>query len=208
MPQTKALGKRKVHIIDDEAGLRESLALLLSTAGVETTAYDSAEAFLSSGVYSAPSCVILDNRLPGLSGLDLLQRLKELRSKSNVIMMTGHADIPTAVAAMKFGAFHFIEKPIDGELLLAAVEEALAGIDKFGAEGSEQDGFAARLQTLTQRETEVYQLLIEGLPTKSIAARLDITGRTTEHHRAAVMRKLDARSISHLMRLALNHGRS
>jgi two-component system response regulator FixJ len=197
----------KVHIIDYEPALRESIATLLSTAGIEPITHESAEAFLASGVHKAAVCAILDNRMSGMSGLDLLRRLKELGSEATVIMLTGHADVPTAVAAMKLGAFHFVEKPFDGEALLTAVEEALSRADKIGDEIAETNAFSQRYQSLTTREAEVFALLMEGLPTKVIAARLDITGRTAEHHRAAVMRKLEARSISHLMRIALNLNR-
>jgi two-component system response regulator FixJ len=194
----------RLHIVDDEAQLRDSVALLLSTAGIETVPHPSAEDFLDSGAHRAPVCVLLDNRMTGMSGLDLLKRLKELGSEATVVMMTGHADVPTAVAAMKLGAFHFLEKPFDGEALLAAIEEALARASKIGDGIAENKGFVERHKSLTQREAEVFDLMIEGLPTKVIAARLDITSRTAEHHRAAVMRKLEARSISHLMRMALN----
>jgi two-component system response regulator FixJ len=142
--------------------------------------------------------------MAGMSGLDLLRRLKEIGSEATIIMMTGHADVPTAVSAMKLGAFHFIEKPFDGEALLAAVEEALSRAERIGDEIAEREAFAVRFKSLTQREAEVFGLLVEGAPTKVIATRLDITGRTAEHHRASVMRKLEARSISHLMRMALN----
>jgi FixJ family two-component response regulator len=192
-----------IHVVDDEPELRESLALLLSTAGVETVLHASAQSFLDSGAHRAPICILLDNRMPGMSGLDLLKRLKELGSEATVVMMTGHADVPTAVAAMKLGAFHFLEKPFDGEALLSAVEEALTRASKIGGEITEINRFAECHKTLTQREAEVFDLLVEGLPTKVLAARLDITSRTAEHHRAAVMRKLEARSIAHLMRMAL-----
>jgi two-component system response regulator FixJ len=119
-------------------------------------------------------------------------------------MMTGHGDVPTAVSAMKLGAFHFVEKPFDAEALLGAVEEALSRAEAIQDLQAEALAFRSRRETLTQREEEVFELLIEGLPTKLIAARLQITARTTEHHRAAVMRKLEARSISHLMRMALD----
>jgi two-component system response regulator FixJ len=208
MSPTKPPFQPKVHIIDDEPALRESISTLLATAGVEPVLHDSAEAFLASGAHKAAVCAILDNRMTGMSGLDLLQRLKDLRSEATIIMLTGHADVPTAVAAMKLGAFHFIEKPFDGEALLSAVDEALSRADKIGDEIAETNAFAQRYQSLTQRESEVFSLLMEGLPTKAIAARLEITGRTAEHHRAAVMRKLEARSISHLMRIALNLNRS
>jgi two-component system response regulator FixJ len=199
--------KPRVHIIDDEPALRESIATLLSTAGIEPLTHESAEAFLESGVHEMAVCAILDNRMTGMSGLELLQRLKELRSEATIIMLTGHADVPTAVAAMKLGAFHFVEKPFDGEALLTAVEDALSRADKISDEIAETQAFAQRCHTLTQREAEVFTLLLEGLPTKAIAAKLNITGRTAEHHRAAVMRKLEARSISHLMRVALSLNR-
>ena len=208
MSPSKSPIKPKVHVIDDEPQLRESIATLLSTAGIEAITHESAEAFLASGVHATAVCAILDNRMSGMSGLQLLQRLKDLRSEATVIMLTGHADVPTAVAAMKLGAFHFIEKPFDGEALLTAVEEALSRADQIGDEIAETQAFTQRFQSLTQRESEVFTLLMEGLPTKAIAAKLDITGRTAEHHRAAVMRKLEARSISHLMRIALNLNRS
>ena len=194
----------RVHIVDDEPELREAVALLLSTAGIETTPHPSAEAFLASQAHRLPTCVLLDNRMAGMSGLDLLRRLKEIGSEATIIMMTGHADVPTAVTAMKLGAFHFIEKPFDGEALLAAVDEALSRAERIGDEIAEREAFAVRFKSLTQREAEVFGLLVEGAPTKVIATRLDITGRTAEHHRASVMRKLEARSISHLMRMALN----
>jgi len=207
MPLAKPPFPPKVHIVDDEPAVRESIATLLSTAGIESITHESAEAFLASGAHKAPVCAIVDNRMTGMSGLDLLRRLKDLRSEATIIMLTGHADVPTAVAAMKFGAFHFVEKPFDGEALLSAVEEALSRADKIGDEIAETNAFAQRYQSLTLREAEVFSLLMEGLPTKAIAAKLDITGRTAEHHRAAVMRKLEARSISHLMRIALNVNR-
>jgi two-component system response regulator FixJ len=208
MPPTKSPFNPTVHVIDDEPAVRESIATLLSTAGIDPITHPSAEAFLASGVQRTAVCAILDNRMTGMSGLELLQRLKDLRCEATIIMLTGHADVPTAVAAMKLGAFHFIEKPFDGEALLAAVEDALSRADKIGDEIAETHAFTQRYQSLTQREAEVFTLLMEGLPTKVIAARLDITGRTAEHHRAAVMRKLEARSISHLMRIALNLNRS
>jgi FixJ family two-component response regulator len=196
--------RRRVHIVDDESEVREALALLFSTAGIEATAHESAEAYLEAVSLAEPACVILDNRLPGLSGLELLRRIAESGGQAAVIMMTGHGDVPTAVAAMKLGAFHFAEKPFDAEALLSAVEEALARAEAVQDLRAESQAFRSRRELLTQRENEVFELLIEGLPTKVIAGRLHITARTAEHHRAAVMRKLEARSISHLMRTALN----
>jgi len=196
--------KRRVHIVDDEREVRDALALLLSTAEIETKAHSSAEAYLEAVPLAEPTCVILDNRLPGLTGLELLRRIAEAGGAAAVIMMTGHGDVPTAVAAMKLGAFHFVEKPFDAEALLAAVEEALSRAEAVQDLRAEALAFRSRRELLTQREDEVFELLIEGLPTKVIAGRLAITARTAEHHRAAVMRKLEARSISHLMRMAMS----
>lgn len=198
--------KRSVHIVDDEAGVRDALALLLSTAQIESKTYASAEDYLAAVQLSEPACVILDNQLPGLSGIQLLQRISEAASDAAVIMITGYADVPTAVAAMKAGAFHFVQKPFDAEALLATVEEALARTEKGHDIKAEVQEFRDRRALLTQRELEVLGLLIEGLPNKVIAERLGITPRTTEHHRAAVMQKMQARTISHLVRMALSFG--
>ena len=195
--------RRRVHIVDDEPQVREALALMLSTAQIDATAHESAEAYLAAAPLGEPVCLILDNRLPGISGLELLKRIAEAGAEAAVIMMTGHGDVPTAVAAMKLGAFHFVEKPFDAEALLNSVEEALSRAEAIQDLQAEALAFRSRRELLTQRENEVFELLIEGLPTKAIAGRLDITARTAEHHRAAVMRKLEARSISHLMRMAL-----
>ena len=126
MDRKNAPPSRKVYVVDDEREVREAIALLLSTADIEAATYESAEAFLGRAAGQGPICIVLDNRLPGLSGLDLLRQLRLERPQASVIMVTGHGDIPTAVAAMRLGAFHFIEKPFDGEALLGAVEEALA----------------------------------------------------------------------------------
>jgi len=194
---------RLVHVVDDEPDIRRALALMLRAAGIESRLYGSVEEYLAEVSVSEPACVLLDNRLPGLSGLELLKRFSDAQSEAAVIMMTGHGDVPTAVLAMKLGAFHFVEKPFDSQGLLDIVEEALsraATIHDLQAEARE---FKARRDQLTPREGEVFDLLVEGLSTKAIASQLGMTARTAEHHRAAVFRKFDARSISHLMRMAL-----
>lgn len=198
--------RRFVHIVDDEVRIRESLALLFSTAEIETRSYGSAEEYLSSARWDEPTCVVLDNQLPALNGIDLLKRIGEASSDTAVIMITGYADVPTAVAAMRAGAFHFVEKPIDAEALLIIVEEALARKDKILNDKAEIQELKGRRALLTQREGEVLDLLVEGLPTKLIAYRLGITSRTAEHHRGAVMHKMQARTISHLVRMALSLG--
>jgi FixJ family two-component response regulator len=195
---------RRVFVVDDEAEIRDALALLLSTAGIDTEEYASAEGFWENAPPpDEPYCLILDHRLPGMSGIDLLAQIVERSKGAAVIMMTGHGDIPTAVRAMKLGAYHFTEKPFDAESLLSVVQEALARNELRSEDEWEAARFRERRATLTEREAEVFELLIEGCPTKTIAARLDITTRTAEHHRAAVMRKLETKSIAALMRCTM-----
>lgn len=198
--------ERCVHVVDDEAKIRDSLAVLLSTAGIRSRAYASAEEYLASAPLSEAACVILDNQLPGLSGMDLLKHLANTASNAAVIIITGYADVPTAVSAMKVGAFHFVQKPLDAEALLITVEEALARADKDRDLQAEIQEFRERCALLTQREREVMTLLVEGMSTKLIAHHLGISARTAEHHRAAVMEKMQARTISHLVAMALTLG--
>jgi len=194
---------RFVYIVDDEPEIREALALLLSTAGVETEEYASAEGFWENAPHDKPYCLLLDNRLPGISGMELLARIVERSKAATVIVMTGHGDIPTAVQAMKLGAYHFTEKPFDAETLLGVVEDALSRNERRSEQDVEAARFRERRASLTEREAEVFALLLEGCPSKTVAARLDITLRTAEHHRAAVMRKFEAKSLSNLLRVAL-----
>ena len=194
---------RLVHVVDDEPDIRRALALMLHAVRIETRVYGSAEEYLAEVSISEPACVLLDNRLPGLSGLELLKRFAEAESDAAVIIMTGHGDVPTAVEAMKLGAFHFVEKPLDSHGLLAILEEALSRTTTIHDLQAEAREFKARRDRLTPREVEVFELLLEGLSNKAIASRLGMTARTAEHHRAAIFSKFGARSISHLMRMAL-----
>jgi FixJ family two-component response regulator len=196
------LHERCVHIVDDEAEVRDALTLLLSTAQIESRSYGSAEDYMTSNPLKDPACLLLDNQLPGMSGIELLRRIVAATTDSTIIMITAYGDVPTAVLAMKAGAFHFVQKPFDAEALLVTVEEALSRSDEAGDPPLEMKGFKARQALLTQREREVLALLLEGLPTKIIAHQLRISSRTAEHHRAAVIQKMQARNISHLMRMA------
>jgi FixJ family two-component response regulator len=196
------LHERCVHIVDDEAEVRDALTLLLSTAQIESRSYGSAEDYMTSNPLKDPACLLLDNQLPGMSGIELLRRIVAATTDSTIIMITAYGDVPTAVLAMKAGAFHFVQKPFDAEALLVTVEEALSRSDEAGGPPLEMKGFKARQALLTQREREVLALLLEGLPTKIIAHQLRISSRTAEHHRAAVIQKMQARNISHLMRMA------
>jgi two-component system response regulator FixJ len=196
------LHERCVHIVDDEAKVRDALTLLLSTAQIESKSYGSAEEYLTVNPLEEPACILLDNQLPGMSGIELLRQIVTATTESAVIMVTAYGDVPTAVLAMKAGAFHFVQKPFDPEALLATVEEALSLSDHGQTAPDEMKEFKARQALLTQREREVLALLLEGLPTKLIADQLDISSRTAEHHRAAVIQKMQAHNISHLMRMA------
>jgi FixJ family two-component response regulator len=190
-----------VHIVDDDAEICAALALLFSTAGWPSHTYRSAEEFLDAAP-AEPFCLLLDVRLPGLSGLNVLEELRKRGSEACTIVITGHGDVPMAVQAMRGGAFHFVEKPFEPELLLEIVKEALRHVNDRREEHAKVAEIQARYETLTPREQDVMQLLIEGLPSKLIGARLGISTRTAEHHRAAVMRKMQARTLSHLVRMS------
>ena len=200
--------KLRVYVIDDDASLRESIALLLSTAGIAAIEFATAEDFLAAVRPDHPACILLDVRLPGMSGLDLLQVLGEAGGVPTVVMITGHGDVPMAVSAMRAGAIHFVEKPFDPDMLLIIVEEALGRVAKVAEAQAQTNDIAARYALLTVREQQVLDLLVEGRPSKLIAYELGISTRTAEHHRSAVMKKMAVRSLSHLVRMTLDLRRS
>jgi two-component system response regulator FixJ len=193
-----------VHVIDDDAAVRGSLTFLLEAAGFAVRSFGSAAAFLDRVAASgAAGCVLTDVRMPGFDGLALLRRLGELGAAVPVIVMTGHADVPLAVRALKEGAFDFIEKPFDDERLLSSVRDALeAGRQRLGRT-VEREAIAARLASLTPREREVLEGLLAGNPNKTIAYDLGTSPRTIEVHRGRVMEKMQARSLAELVRMAL-----
>jgi FixJ family two-component response regulator len=182
--------------------VRDALTLLLSTAQIESRSYGSAEEYLTSNPLNEPACILLDNQLPGMSGIELLRQIVTATKDSTVIMITAYGDVPTAVLAIRAGAFDFVQKPFDAEALLATVEEALSRPDETRDDPHEIKEFNARQALLTQREREVLALLLEGLPTKLIAQQLSISSRTAEHHRAAILQKMHVRNVSHLIRMA------
>lgn len=196
--------RRVVHVIDDEADVCEALKVLLHTAGLEARTYASAEEFLSEVRIAKPICLLVDVRLPGINGLDLVQQLQEGAVRPVVVMMTGHGDIPMAVKAMRWGALHFLEKPFEPAELLQTLEEALQRVSELAAEEAAVSAIEMRFRTLTRREQEVMALLAEGMSTKLLATRLGISTRTAEHHRAAVLKKMDARTVSHLVRMSMS----
>jgi two-component system response regulator FixJ len=192
-----------VHVIDDDAEVRQSLAFLLGTAGLAVRIHDSALAFLEIAPDVKDGCVVTDIRMPGMDGLEMQRRLRELKIRLPVIVMTGHGDVPLAVEAMKAGAIDFIEKPFEDETLLSAIRSALAR----QAVDSDRDARAAAIQErigrLSEREREVLDRLVSGKANKIIAYELGISARTVEVYRANVMTKMQADSLSELVRMAL-----
>ncbi len=195
--------KGRVHIIDDDDGLRESLAFLLRTAEIEVASYASAVAFLEALPDARLSCVITDVRMPGISGIDLLRRLRELKIEVPVIVITGHGDVPLAVEAMKVGAIDFLEKPFDDEVLLASVRSALTRQDGETKRHTERAEIESKLAALSNRERDVLGGLVAGQANKRIAFDLGISPRTVEIYRANLMNKMQAGSLSDLVRMAL-----
>jgi two-component system response regulator FixJ len=192
-----------VHIVDDDEAVRQSLAFLLSTAGVPVRVYDSATSFLDALPSLQTGCLITDVRMPDLTGIELLQRLKARSIDLPVIVITGHGDIPLAVEAMKSGAIDFIEKPFAEESILKAVKAAQHTLEKRGAQSEEEAAVAARLKSLSERERQVLDGLIAGHANKTIAHDLGISPRTVEIYRANVMAKMQAKSLSELIRMTL-----
>jgi len=197
-----------VFIVDDDAAVRDSLAALIDSAGFAAQSYASGTVFLESMPPKRGGCVLLDIQMPDLSGLEIQARLAASHPDLRVIIVTGHADVPLAVKAMKGGAFDFIEKPFDDETLIECVRRALSESARAGDGELAADGEAGadRLAQLTPRERDVLQQLIIGNPNKVIAYELGISPRTVEVHRARVMDKMQARNLSHLVRMALAAG--
>jgi two-component system response regulator FixJ len=192
-----------VHLVDDDEEVRRALAFLLGTAGLAVRVYESANALLEKLDAAQLGCIVSDVRMPGIDGIQLLRELKLRGVTLPVIVMTGHADISLAVGAMKGGAVDFIEKPFSDDVLLDAISAALANFGSAKEPGSEAALVRARIDTLSERENEVLEGLLAGNPNKTIAYDLGISPRTVEVHRASVMKKMSAKSLSQLVRMAL-----
>ena len=194
----------EVYVIDDDEAIRRSLSFLLRTSGLVARTYETAEAFIAEAPNLAAGCVITDVRMPGMDGIELVRRLVEAKLPLSAIVITGHGDIALAVEAMKVGAVDFIEKPFKEEVLLRAVERALAGGVPPDAAARQRDRTA--LDALSPRERQVLEGVVAGKTSKIIARDLDISPRTVEVHRAGMMMKTGAKSLSELVRMALLAG--
>ncbi|HEX6979499.1 MAG TPA: response regulator FixJ [Alphaproteobacteria bacterium] len=195
-----------VFVVDDDEAVRDSLALLLETAGYRVQAFESGRAFLETASSLPFGCAVIDVRMPDIDGLELQDALRARGIEMPVIIMTGHADVPMAVRAMRAGAVDFVEKPFADHVILDSVARALTQAREKQREVSEVAAIRSRLETLTPREREVLDQLVRGHPNKVSAANLGISPRTVEIHRARVMEKMQAHSLSELVRMVLSVG--
>jgi two-component system, LuxR family, response regulator FixJ len=198
--------RRKVYVIDDDQAMRDSLDFLLGSANFHVTLFESAHHFLDAVSGIDFGCVVSDVRMPGIDGIELLKRLKARHSTFPVVIMTGHGDVPLAVEAMKLGAVDFLEKPFEDDRLIGMIETALRQAEAGAQSDAVTADVAARIATLSPRERQVMDGLIAGLSNKLIAREYDISPRTIEVYRANVMTKMEAGSLSELVRLAMRAG--
>jgi two-component system response regulator FixJ len=195
-----------VHVVDDDKAMRDSMAFLLRAENFQVQTYTDATDFLNALPRINAGCIVTDVRMPGMSGIELLQRLRELKVYLPVIVVSGHGDVPLAVEAMKTGALDFIEKPFDDEVFLRAVRMALNARTVDSQREAQKATINSRLESLSNREREVLEGLVAGHSNKTIAYDLGISPRTVEIYRANVMEKMQAGSLSDLVRMALLGG--
>jgi len=196
----------RIYVIDDDDAARDSLSVLLESVGYAVEAFPSARSFLNRAGGLAPGCALVDIRMPEMGGLELQAALKDKGVEVPIVFVTGHADVPVAVRAMRAGAIDFVEKPFEAEVILGAVERGLARAAERQQHAASTATARARVSQLTDREREVFDQLVEGHPNKVIAANLNISPRTVEIHRSRVMDKTGARSLSDLVRISLAAG--
>lgn len=192
-----------VFVVDDDPAMRDSLGFLIGSVGKRVETFDSAESFLSAYDHARPGCIVLDVRMPGLSGLELMEKLQSDSLAPPVILVTGHGDIPMSVRALKAGAFDFIEKPFSDQVLLERIQQALQTDSVDRAAARERGEIGKRAERLTARETQVFELVVEGKPNKVVAADLGLSQKTVEVHRAHVMEKMRAESFADLVKMAV-----
>jgi two-component system response regulator FixJ len=197
---------RSVYVIDDDEAVRDSLSFLLETAGFGVKTFESGVRFLESFSGQETGCIVTDVRMPGLSGLELATRLRDLGSQLPIIIMTGHGDVPMAVEAMRAGAHDFIEKPFDDQAMITSIESALARAAQAHGGDSNRAQAQQKIASLSPREQQVLGGLVEGKANKVIARDLGISPRTVEIYRANVMTKMGAENLSELVRMAIAAG--
>jgi len=200
------IGDYIVHVVDDEEPVRRSLAFLLATVGFPVRVHESAEGFLASAASAGRACLITDLKMPDMSGVELLERLNSMGAMMPTVVITGHGDVPMAVAAMKAGAVDFIEKPFADEALIDAVKRAASRLEEAPDDARDVQALRARLDGLSERERQVLSMVVAGLPNKTIAYDLNISPRTVEVHRANIMSKMQARSLPELVRMSVAMG--
>jgi FixJ family two-component response regulator len=195
-----------IAIVDDDPSVRRGLERLIRSVGWKAETFASAQEFLARPLTEAPGCLVLDLQLPGLSGLDLQQRMAEAGLETPIVFLTGHGDIPASVKAMKAGAVEFLTKPVDEKDLLKAIQEAIERDRRTRERNAEMRDLRDRYQSLTARERELMQQVVSGLLNKQVAASLNITEDTVKFHRGNIMRKMRAASLADLVRMAENLG--
>lgn len=192
-----------VFVVDDDRAMRKSLRWLLESVELKVETFESAREFLEKYETHRPGCVVLDVRMPGMSGLELQDYLRSEGIHIPIIIITAYGDVPMAVRAMKAGAMDFIEKPVCDQVLLEHIHEALEVDQKRRQVRTNSREVTERLQSLTRREYEVMELVVQGLSSKEIAKKLDVSYKTVEAHRAKIMKKMDAKSVPHLIHMNL-----
>lgn len=197
------IGDYVVHVVDDEEAVRKSLAFLLATAGFPVRVHESATGFLAAAPMAGKACLVTDLKMPDLSGVELLERLNGMGVTMPTVVITGHGDVPMAVAAMKAGAVDFIEKPFEDDVLIEAVKRAAGRLDDPVEITHDVQILRSRLGTLSERERQVLSMIVAGLPNKTVAYDLGISPRTVEVHRANIMSKMQARSLPELVRMSI-----
>lgn len=201
---TAATPEPTVFVVDDDAEIRGALSLLMKSIALRTISFPTPQAFLAAYQRDQlPACLLLDLRMPGMSGIDLFTELKRRGSRMPAIIMTGHGDVSVAVRAMKAGVFDFIEKPFKDQALLDLIQQALAHCSQAAGQAAQRGEIAACARTLTRRERQVMDLVVTGKLNKLIAAELELSTRTVELHRARVMEKMRAKTFSDLVRMAI-----
>jgi two-component system response regulator FixJ len=200
------MSKGNVYVIDDDEAMRDSLHFLLDSSGYQVRLFDTATSFLEALPKLEFGCVVSDVRMPGIDGIELLKRMKAANSMFPILIMTGHGDVPLAVEAMKLGAVDFLEKPFEDDRLTAMIETAIRQVQPAVKNEAVAHDIATRIATLSPRERQVMSGLIAGLSNKLIAREYDISPRTIEVYRANVMTKMQAGSLSELVRLAMRAG--